>query len=85
MPYRITEACTACDLCVDVCPIGAIEPGEAIYVINDTCCDFEECLAECPENAIVRIADDQPFAGDAAVQTAEWSSGQHTAGGEEHG
>ena len=57
MAYRITEACTSCDRCVDVCPISAISPGDPIYVIDDTCCDFEECLAECPEGAIVRIED----------------------------
>ena len=38
-------------------PISAIEAGDPIYVINDTCCDFEECLAECPENAIVCIGE----------------------------
>lgn len=57
MAYQITEVCTACDRCIDVCPISAIEPGDPIYVINDTCCDFEECLVECPENAIVQIPD----------------------------
>lgn len=55
MPYRITEACTACDECVDMCPIGAIVPGSPIYIIEDTCCDFEECLAVCPEEAIVPL------------------------------
>lgn len=78
MPYRITDACTACDLCIDVCPISAIEPGKAMYVINDTCCDFEECLAECPENAIVRIADERPLAGDGdgASQAADLDSAE---------
>lgn len=66
MPYQITDACTACDLCVDACPISAIEAGDSIYVINDTCCDFEECLVECPENAIVRIPDGMPIGGDGA-------------------
>ncbi|MDX1546869.1 MAG: 4Fe-4S binding protein [Rhodothermales bacterium] len=55
--YRITAACTACGLCVDVCPIGAIEVAEPIYVIDETCCDFEECVAECPEQAIVPLAE----------------------------
>lgn len=67
MPYRITDACTTCDLCVDACPISAIEPCNPIYVINDTCCDFEECLVECPENAIVRIPDDSAAGGDGAM------------------
>ncbi len=55
MPYVITDACTACDLCVDVCPIGAIAPGDPVYLIDDTCCDFEECLAMCPEDAILPL------------------------------
>lgn len=58
MAYRITDACTACDLCVDVCPIGAIAAGDPIYVIDDTCCDFQECVIECPEEAIMLVEDD---------------------------
>ena len=59
MAFRITDACTACDRCIDVCPISAISPGDPIYVIDDTCCDFQECLAECPENAIVLVQDER--------------------------
>ncbi len=55
MPYRITDACTACDQCIDVCPIQAISEGDPIYVIDDTCCDFEECLVMCDDDAIVPI------------------------------
>lgn len=61
MAYRITDACTACGLCLDVCPIGAVHEGDPVYVIDDTCCDFEECVLECPEEAIelvVETADD---------------------------
>lgn len=62
MPYQITDACTRCDLCVDVCPIGAISPGDPIYVIDDTCCDFEECRVVCPVDAIHLITDAEPVA-----------------------
>ena len=58
MPYIITDACTACDLCLDVCPISAIVEGDPIYVIDDTCCDFEECLVMCEVDAIVLIEDE---------------------------
>jgi ferredoxin len=57
MAFKIIDTCTACDLCVDVCPIGAIMPGDPIYIIDDTCCDFEECLDECPVDAIVPVED----------------------------
>ncbi len=56
--YVITDKCTACDECIDECPIDAIDAGDPIYVINDTCCDFEECLAACPEDAIVQLEED---------------------------
>jgi ferredoxin len=55
MAYRITDACTTCGLCLDVCPIGAISEGDPAFVIDDTCCDFEECLVECPDDAIVPL------------------------------
>jgi len=52
--YTIVSTCTACGLCIPACPIDAITVGEPIYVIDQgLCCDFEDCLAVCPENAIV--------------------------------
>lgn len=62
MAYTITDACTACGLCVPECPISAISPGDPIYVIDDTCCDFEECVIVCPEDAIVPIEDTEEVA-----------------------
>lgn len=59
MPYTITEDCTACDECIDVCPISAISAGDPIYVIDDTCCDFEECLVMCDFDAIVAVAEEE--------------------------
>lgn len=49
----ITDACTACGLCEPECPIDAILVGEPIYIVDETCCEFQDCLAVCPEDAIV--------------------------------
>jgi ferredoxin len=54
MAYTITSACTACGLCLTECPIDSISINIPIYVIDqELCCDFEDCLAVCPVNAIV--------------------------------
>jgi ferredoxin len=56
--YKIIETCTACGLCVPECPIDAISIGDPIYIIDDSCCDFEDCLAVCPVDAIIPVVDD---------------------------
>ena len=58
MPYYITQACTACDDCIYMCPITAIHVGDPIYVIDDTCTDFTECLVACEFDAIQPIPED---------------------------
>ncbi len=52
-----TDACTACGLCLDACPYGAIEMGTAgersVAVISETGCKgCGGCVPVCPENAI---------------------------------
>ncbi len=52
-----TDACTACGLCVDACPYGAIEmttvDGRATAIISETGCKgCGGCVPVCPENAI---------------------------------
>ena len=51
------DACTACGLCLDACPYGAIEMGTAsdkpVAVISETGCKgCGGCVPICPENAI---------------------------------
>ena len=36
----------------------AIAVEDPIYVIDDTCCDFEECVVVCEFDAIVPVPDD---------------------------
>lgn len=51
------ETCTACAVCVDVCPEGSISEGEVdgkeVYVIDpETCTDCGVCVESCPEGSI---------------------------------
>ena len=51
------DACTACGLCLDACPYGAIEMtnhgGPSVAVISETGCKgCGGCVPFCPENAI---------------------------------
>lgn len=52
------EKCTRCKICVDVCPVGAIEidnQGKAFITEKCTLCKL--CVKECPENAIEIIGE----------------------------
>jgi ferredoxin len=54
MPFKITDKCTACGSCADVCPYEAIKPGEEKYEINEEeCQECGACVDTCPEGAIV--------------------------------
>jgi ferredoxin len=53
MAYVISDKCTACGNCKEVCPTEAISAGNPIYVIDaDTCVDCGVCASECPVEAI---------------------------------
>ncbi|MBN2334671.1 FAD-binding protein [Candidatus Bathyarchaeota archaeon] len=51
-PVKVTEACTGCGLCVDVCPFGAIEMVDGKAVITEACRACGQCVDACPVGAI---------------------------------
>ena len=48
------DKCTACGVCVDVCPVGVFEKqGDKVVVAHeDKCTACHACDASCPEGAI---------------------------------
>ena len=50
--YFITSECIKCGICVDVCPISAIEEAEEQYIITNACINCGKCKVACPIEAI---------------------------------
>ena len=54
MAHKITDDCTLCGACADVCPSDAISEGDEQYEIDaEKCDDCVECVEECPAESIV--------------------------------
>ena len=50
--YSITDECTACGICPEVCPVDVISEGD-IYKIDSThCLECGSCMEICPEDAV---------------------------------
>ncbi len=54
MPAKVDpETCTACESCVDACPVEAISMKDDVAVVDEkTCTDCESCVEVCPVEAI---------------------------------
>lgn len=52
MQYLITERCTGCETCIDVCPTDAIRIEKGRAEITMECVDCGACIRVCPEGAI---------------------------------
>lgn len=56
MAFFITEDCTNCGSCAEVCPEGAINQLGSAHVITDKCIDCASCVEVCPVQAIQPVA-----------------------------
>lgn len=45
------DACTQCNICVDLCPTGAIAPDDNLTTDSDLCIMCCACVKGCPEDA----------------------------------
>ncbi len=53
MAHVITDDCTNCGACEDVCPVEAISEADGKRKIDpDKCTDCGACVDECPVEAI---------------------------------
>ncbi len=52
--FRILDACSGCTVCVQVCPVNAIEarPYQKHEIVDSRCNRCGVCLPACPEQAI---------------------------------
>ena len=51
----LSDKCGGCGICVDVCPMGAIEVSEQAFVISGVCAGCAACVSECPSEAIILV------------------------------
>jgi ferredoxin len=55
MTHVVTKKCIGCKdkSCARICPVECFHVGpEMLYIDSDNCIDCEQCVAECPVDAI---------------------------------
>lgn len=54
-PVKVTDSCTGCEVCVSVCPFGAIEMQQGKATITEACRACGQCVDACPVQAIEMV------------------------------
>ena len=55
--YFITKKCNGCNACLEVCPQGAIKPGNPYTISEEDCNACGQCKDMCHDEAIVSMED----------------------------
>ena len=56
MAHAISDNCTMCGACKEICPVEAISEGDPKYKIDpEACTDCGACVGECPVEAIAPV------------------------------
>jgi electron transfer flavoprotein alpha subunit/NAD-dependent dihydropyrimidine dehydrogenase PreA subunit len=54
-PVYVTDECTGCEACLNICPFGAIEMQEDKAYITEACRACGQCVEACPVSAIIML------------------------------
>ncbi len=54
MATETTKGCTGCNICVEVCPVGAIDEG--LICDGESCIKCFACIKSCPEHARILVS-----------------------------
>ena len=47
-----SNKCTGCNICVDMCPVGAIKIENGKAVVSEQCVECGACVGQCPNEEI---------------------------------